>query len=259
MQRTKSQTATKVSPKYSISYPRLSRSPRDKHHLQNSRSCRSLARHQSSSPPSILASLHSPRRSFPIQLKEHESILLSTSTLQHRISHTVHYYIPVSRHTSILAMPRNNTSAISALVLIPIAIIILAIFLALKLSHLVKYVRRLSKTIWDNQNRQSTRLRRSNIPSSQLHVKGWLDLESSVWSEAEFELDTFIGQPRKAYSDSDIKCPLDRTPDTLCRRWRRARSACPVWSTTTRARYASPYSIVPVILRHSYPDGFDCS
>ena len=155
------------------------------------------------------------------------------------ISHTVHYYILVSRHTSILAMPRNNTSAISALVLVPIAIIILAIFLALKLSHLIKYVRRLSKTAWDNQNRQSRRPRRSNIPASQLRVRGWLDLESGVWSEAEFELDTFVGQPRKAYSDSGIKCPLDGTPDTLCRRWHRARSARPVWSTTARARYAS--------------------
>jgi hypothetical protein len=175
------------------------------------------------------------------------------------ISHTVHYYILVSRHTSILAMPRNNTSAINALVLVPIAIIILAIFLALKLSHLIKYVRRLSKTVWDNQNWQSRRLRQSNIPSSQLHVRDWLDLESGAWSEAAFELDTFIEQPRKAYRHSDIKCPLDGTPDTLCRRWRRARSARPVWSTTTRARYASPYSIVPVILRHSYPDGFSCS
>ena len=122
----------------------------------------------------------------------------------------------------------SNTSAIAALILVPIAIAASAAFLAIKTAHLCRSASRALKHWFSaakpSQKRHS--LRRSNLSSTQTYADSWVDLESVA--DNETRIDTFINQtPVRANSGSSSSA---QCPDTAGRVWHPNRDARLTWS-----------------------------
>ena len=80
----------------------------------------------------------------------------------------------------------GHSSAIGALILVPIFIAASAAFVALKTSKYSSHLRQFMSNTWQNyypwsrthQTDRRRKLRRSNLPSSQLYGDSWCDLQS---------------------------------------------------------------------------------
>lgn len=122
----------------------------------------------------------------------------------------------------------SDTSAVAALILVPIAIAASAAFLAVKISHLYKSARHVLSRSWPSARLSHKRhkLRRSNLRSSQTYADSWVDLESVAGDETR--IDTFINQTpvrTNSRSTSGAQCT-----DTVGRVWHPNRDARLTWS-----------------------------
>ncbi|KAL2060923.1 hypothetical protein VTL71DRAFT_8975 [Oculimacula yallundae] len=130
----------------------------------------------------------------------------------------------------------SNNHAIGALILVPIVIAASAAFIAIYASEFCKRAGRSIKNFWNKSYpwsgiKKSTRrrkLRRSNLPSSQLYADSWVDLESIDSREG---YSTFINQKsfsrHRSLSEGDKD---DAFGDTAKKIWHPSRSARLAWS-----------------------------
>lgn len=97
----------------------------------------------------------------------------------------------------------NSTSAVGALILVPVAIAFCAAFLALKTAGLFEHIYKFLHPYWekikislsDSFVSKRRKVRKSNIRSSQTYGDSWCDLESIASRQDLYS--RFIGQPPK--------------------------------------------------------------
>jgi len=183
---------------------------------------------------------------FITSLSQHHNIASITShpiafqsTAWHRITFPPSFHVGI---TPVLDMT-GNSFALGALVLVPIAIAISAAFIALKTSHLSHKVAAFCQETWDDwypwsttrQSRRRRKLRRSNLPSTQVYGDSWCDLRSI---DSREELDTQVKQlPTRRNSVSE-----GFQQDSLRRVWHPSRSTRLNWGfTNPRSLSPSPF------------------
>ena len=145
----------------------------------------------------------------------------------------------------------TSSPAIGALVLVPIVIAASAAYIAIKTSETADRLGRYCSKLWNNrflwfqaqQTQRRRKLRRSNLPSTQLYADSWCDLESG---DDDTRYTPFLGQERrsKSYSEGDkdnIGIQLEN-PKQI---WHPSRSTRLLWSFT------NPRSLSPLRLGSS--------
>lgn len=171
---------------------------------------------------------------------------LSVPTLFNPHHHKLHI---LAFWHQLLAMS-NGHSAIGALIIVPIFIAASAAFIAIKLPQFCARLGRNIKNVWNkcfpwsstHQDRRTRKLRRSNLPSSQLYADSWVDLESI---DSREDYSTFINQPsspRKSLSESDQH--KIEAGDSAKRIWHPTRTDRLAWSFTARNR--NPFGLSSV-------------
>lgn len=150
------------------------------------------------------------------------------TNLIHRISRQISLH---DIHQFNFAMS-STTTAIGALVLVPIAIAASAAYIAIKTTEGYKRLSRYCSHIWlrsplnQVESRRRRKLHASDISSSHAYADSWIDLES-VGSVPE--LSNFINQtpPRRYSSNSKEKSEEN---DSVRRVWHPPRSSRLTWS-----------------------------
>ena len=137
----------------------------------------------------------------------------------------------------------STTTAIGALVLVPIAIAASAAYIAIKTTEGYKRLSRYCSHIWrrsplnQTESRRRRKLHGSDVSSNQAYADSWIDLESV---RSGHEIRTFINQsPSRRYaSNSNSKGKSDES-DTVRRVWHPPRNNRLMWS------FADPKSPSP--------------
>jgi hypothetical protein len=129
----------------------------------------------------------------------------------------------------------NNTPAISALVLVPIAIAASAAYVALKTTVLYQHASRFCSNLWhqsrlnpaEARRRRRLKLSRSDISSTQVYADSWVDLESIT---SQPGISAFIDQspPQQQQRDSEDKSSDES--ETPSRVWHPPRHSRLAWS-----------------------------
>ncbi len=134
----------------------------------------------------------------------------------------------------------TSTTAIGALILVPIVIAGSAAYIALKTTEFYERIREFCQKFgspWRAAERRSQRrLRRnqSHLKPGQLYADSWCDLDSNRTGSAQ---STFIGQSRKQ-SHADEELGLEETV------WHPTRSARLLWSfSSPRSRSRNLYEL----------------
>ncbi len=130
----------------------------------------------------------------------------------------------------------STTSAIGALILVPIIIAVSAAFIALKASDLSQQVCRFIKKLWTqnsplsnrNKSRRRRKLRRSNLTSSQLYADSWCDLESI--DSRGYSSPIREDNSRNSYCERGEE---ENFGDSATRVWHPSRSTRLMWSFTS--------------------------
>jgi hypothetical protein len=140
------------------------------------------------------------------------------------------WYLCTSTSVQILAMS-SNTPAAAALILVPIAIVVAATFIALKTSDLNGGISRSCGAFWrkafpSNHSHRRRKLRRSNLSSSQTYADSWLDLESDAGDENR--VDNFVNQTSIRANTGYIEGT--QGIDAASRVWHPSRYARLTWS-----------------------------
>jgi hypothetical protein len=130
-------------------------------------------------------------------LPEIKHLVLFTFLHILHISNTtrITWYHTCQHQFKVLAMSSDTPA--TALILVPIAIVASAAFVALKTSHLFNSVSRTIGRFWEakfpyKSSYKRRKLRRSNLSSSQTYADSWTDLESNAGDDTR--VDTFINQ-----------------------------------------------------------------
>lgn len=139
---------------------------------------------------------------------------------------------------SILAMTGSN-SAIGALVLVPIAIVLSVVFIALKTSQLSTKVTLFFRRLWDiwspwvlwsqtSQTRRRRKLRRSNLSTIQIYGDSWCDLRSADSRERLPNSAKANKQRCSSSHHSNLSTPYDE--ESAEQTWHPSRSTRLNWS-----------------------------
>lgn len=146
----------------------------------------------------------------------------------------------------VFAMNNDTSPAIGALILVPIVIAASAAFIAIKTSETLQRAVHYCSKLWSEHSpwshtqktQKRSKLRRSNLPSTQLYADSWCDLESG---DDDPRYTPFNGQDRrsKSYSEGD-KDAVEIELETPSKVWHPTRSARLMWSFT------NPRSLSPL-------------
>lgn len=146
----------------------------------------------------------------------------------------------------VFAMNSDTSPAVGALILVPIVIAASAAFIAVKTSETLQRAGHYCSKLWNEHSpwshtqktQKRRKLRRSNLPSSQLYADSWCDLESG---DDDPRSTPFNGHDRtsKSYSEG-YKDNIEIELETPSKVWHPTRSARLMWSFT------NPRSLSPL-------------